>query len=136
MLGIELVGAPFERRGLLRLADRRAAMRVRRLRVLGFAVPTFLLLAIPFAGVVVFPVCHSRRHHPRPSAPRRAHVACQLTKGLFMSELSVQLYTVREALEQDFDGTLARIAGLVHQVEPFALPSSRTNCATGWPKTA
>ena len=56
MLGIELVGAPFERRGLLRLSDRRAAMRVRRLRVLGFAVPTFLLLAIPFAGVVVFPV--------------------------------------------------------------------------------
>jgi CysZ protein len=56
MLGIELVGAPFERRGMLRLADRRAAMRARRLRVLGFAVPTFLLLAIPFAGVVVFPV--------------------------------------------------------------------------------
>jgi CysZ protein len=56
MLGIELVGAPFERRGLLRLSDRRAAMRVRRLRVLGFAVPTFLLLAIPFVGVVVFPV--------------------------------------------------------------------------------
>jgi CysZ protein len=56
MLGIELVGAPFERRGLLRLSDRRAAMRARRFRVLGFAVPTFLLLAIPFAGVVVFPV--------------------------------------------------------------------------------
>jgi CysZ protein len=56
MLGIELVGSPFERRGLLRLADRRAAMRTRRLRVLGFAVPTFLLLAIPFAGVVVFPI--------------------------------------------------------------------------------
>jgi CysZ protein len=56
MLGIELVGAPFERRGLLRLADRRAAMRARRLRVLGFAVPTLLLLAIPFVGVVVFPV--------------------------------------------------------------------------------
>jgi CysZ protein len=56
MLGIELVGAPFERRGLLKLSDRRAAMRVRRVRVLGFAVPTFLLLAIPFAGVVVFPV--------------------------------------------------------------------------------
>ena len=56
MLGIELVGAPFERRGLLGLSDRRAAMRVRRFRVLGFAVPTFLLLAIPFAGVVVFPV--------------------------------------------------------------------------------
>ncbi|HEY6684854.1 MAG TPA: EI24 domain-containing protein [Propionibacteriaceae bacterium] len=56
MLGIELVGSPFERRGLLRLADRRAAMRTRRLRVLGFGVPTFLLLAIPFAGVVVFPI--------------------------------------------------------------------------------
>jgi CysZ protein len=56
MLGIELVGAPFERRGMLRLSDRRAAMRVRRFRVLGFAVPTFLLLAIPFVGVVIFPV--------------------------------------------------------------------------------
>lgn len=56
MLGIELVGASFDRRGMLRLSDRRAAMRTRRLRVLGFAVPTFLLLAIPFAGVVVFPV--------------------------------------------------------------------------------
>ena len=41
-----------------------------------------------------------------------------------MSELSVQLYTVREALEQDFDGTLARIAGFgFTQVEPFALPT-------------
>jgi CysZ protein len=56
MLGIELVGSPFERRGWLRLADRRAAMRTRRLRVLGFTVPTFLLLAIPFVGVVVFPI--------------------------------------------------------------------------------
>ena len=56
MLGIELIGAPFERRGMLRLAERRAAMRRRRLLVVGFAVPTFLLLAIPFAGVVVFPI--------------------------------------------------------------------------------
>jgi CysZ protein len=56
LLGIELVGPAFERRGLLRLSDRRAAMRAHRLRVLGFAVPTFLLLAIPFAGVVVFPI--------------------------------------------------------------------------------
>ena len=40
-----------------------------------------------------------------------------------MSELSVQLYTVREGLEQDFDGTLARIAGFgFTHVEPFALP--------------
>jgi CysZ protein len=56
IVGIELIGSAFERRGLLRLADRRAAMRARRVRVLGFAVPTFLLLAIPFAGAVVFPI--------------------------------------------------------------------------------
>jgi CysZ protein len=56
MLAIELVGSAFERRGMLRLADRRAAMRSGGLRVLGFAVPTFVLLAIPLAGAVVFPV--------------------------------------------------------------------------------
>jgi CysZ protein len=56
MLCTELIGSAFERRGRLRLADRRAAMRRRRARVLGFAVPTFLLLAVPFAAVVVFPV--------------------------------------------------------------------------------
>lgn len=56
MLCLELVGSAFERRGLIRLADRRAAMRRHRGRVLAFGVPTFLLLAIPFAGVVVFPV--------------------------------------------------------------------------------
>jgi CysZ protein len=55
MLCLELVGSAFERRGLVRLADRRAAMRGRRARCLGLAVPTFLLLAVPFAGVVVFP---------------------------------------------------------------------------------
>jgi CysZ protein len=56
MVGVELIGSTFERRGVLRLADRRAAMQRKRFRVLGFAVPTFLMLAIPFAGVVVFPV--------------------------------------------------------------------------------
>ncbi len=56
LLAIELIGSAFERRGLLRIADRRAAMRRHRARVLGFAVPTFLLLAVPFAGAVVFPV--------------------------------------------------------------------------------
>jgi sugar phosphate isomerase/epimerase len=36
-------------------------------------------------------------------------------------QLSVQLYTVREALEEDFDGTLAKIAAYGYtQVEPFA----------------
>jgi CysZ protein len=56
MLGIELVGSTLERRGLVRIADRRTAMRRNRVRVLGFTVPAFLLLAIPFAGIVVFPV--------------------------------------------------------------------------------
>ena len=56
MLGIELVGSTFERRGLLTLTDRRVAMRRRRARVFGFTIPTFLLLAIPLVGVVVFPV--------------------------------------------------------------------------------
>ena len=56
MLGIELIGSAFERRGRLTLADRRAAMRQQRARVLGFAVPTFFLLAIPFVGVLVFPI--------------------------------------------------------------------------------
>ncbi len=56
LLAVELVGSAFERRGLLRIGDRRAALRTHRARVLGFAVPTFLLLAIPFAGAIVFPV--------------------------------------------------------------------------------
>jgi CysZ protein len=56
MLGIELVGSTFERRRLLTLTDRRVAMRRQRARVLGFAIPTFLLLAVPVVGVVVFPV--------------------------------------------------------------------------------
>jgi CysZ protein len=56
MLGIELVGSAFERRRLLTLTDRRVAMRRRRARVLGLTIPTFLLLAIPLVGVVVFPV--------------------------------------------------------------------------------
>jgi sugar phosphate isomerase/epimerase len=39
-----------------------------------------------------------------------------------MSELSVQLYTVRDALAQDFDGTLGQLAAFgFTQVEPFAL---------------
>lgn len=55
MLSIELLGSSFERRGRLRLGERRAAMQGSRARVLGFAVPTFLLLAVPFVAVAVFP---------------------------------------------------------------------------------
>ena len=37
-----------------------------------------------------------------------------------MPDLSVQLYTVREALAEDYDGTLAALAGFgFTQVEPF-----------------
>lgn len=56
MLCFELIGPSFERRGLSTLRERRAAMRRRRWLALGFSVPCFLLLAIPFLAVVVFPV--------------------------------------------------------------------------------
>jgi CysZ protein len=56
LLGIELVGSALERRGVLTLRGRRELMGRRRARVLGLCVPTFLLLAVPFVGVVVFPV--------------------------------------------------------------------------------
>lgn len=55
LLAIELLGGPFERRGRLTIAERRAAMRTRGFHVWGFAAPTFALLAIPFAAIVVFP---------------------------------------------------------------------------------
>jgi CysZ protein len=54
LLAIELLGGPFERRGKLTIADRRTAMRTRRLHVWGFAAPTFALLAIPFVAILVF----------------------------------------------------------------------------------
>lgn len=56
LLSTELIGSTFERRGLLTLAERRAAMRRARALVWGFGVPTFLLLAIPFVAIVVFPI--------------------------------------------------------------------------------
>jgi CysZ protein len=56
LLGIELVGSALERRQVSTLRGRRRLMGQRRLRVLGLCVPTFLLLAVPFVGVVVFPV--------------------------------------------------------------------------------
>lgn len=55
MLCIELIGSPFQRRGMVTIADRRQAMRRHRVHTLGFAVPTFLLLAVPFLSVLVFP---------------------------------------------------------------------------------
>jgi sugar phosphate isomerase/epimerase len=47
-------------------------------------------------------------------------------------QLSVQLYTVRGALEEDFDGTLAKIAAFGYtQVEPFAFVNFFDDLKTG-----
>lgn len=78
MLCIELVGSAFERRGLVRLADRRAAMRQHRARVLGFSIPTFLLLAVPFSAVIVFPIATAAgtilAHDLLPTPTRDEHI--------------------------------------------------------------
>ena len=53
-----------------------------------------------------------------------------------MSELSVQLYTLREALEEDFDGALAKVAALgFTQVEPFQLVTFADRLRTGLRQT-
>lgn len=55
MLAGELTGSAFERRGLAGLRSRFAGLRRRRLRVLAFGVPCFLLLSVPLLAVFVFP---------------------------------------------------------------------------------
>ena len=51
-----------------------------------------------------------------------------------MSELSVQLYTVRDALAQDFDGTLSKLAAFgFTQVEPFAFINFADELRSGLP---
>jgi sugar phosphate isomerase/epimerase len=46
-------------------------------------------------------------------------------------ENSIQLWTVRDQLERDFDGTLARLAELgFRAVEPFGLPASLNKLST------
>ncbi|WP_285743772.1 EI24 domain-containing protein [Lentzea sp. NBRC 105346] len=54
LLGIELTGIPFTRRGRS-LKERRRTLATRRAMVLGFAVPTYLLCLIPLAALVVIP---------------------------------------------------------------------------------
>lgn len=78
MLCIELIAPPFQRRGLLTIGERRAAMGRHRARTLGFGVPTFLLLAIPFISVLIFPAAAAGGTmlardllSPRPTATRR-----------------------------------------------------------------
>jgi CysZ protein len=55
LIALEMTGIAFNRRGL-RLADRRKALRERRWMALGFGVPVFLLLLIPFAAIIVVPM--------------------------------------------------------------------------------
>lgn len=56
MLATELIGTACERRGVLTLAGRRAALRTARAKALGFGVPTFLLLSIPVVAIAIFPI--------------------------------------------------------------------------------
>jgi sugar phosphate isomerase/epimerase len=50
-------------------------------------------------------------------------------------KLSVQLYTIREALSEDVDSSLSRIAEIGYQqVEPFAFQKFFDDLATGLPK--
>ncbi len=54
------------------------------------------------------------------------------TELLGTSALSVQLYTVRAALEEDFGGTLGRLADMgFRRVEPFALVSHADRLRSG-----
>lgn len=51
----ELTGPAFERRGLLRTAERRPVLKGHRTLGLGFGIPAFWLLSIPLVAIVVFP---------------------------------------------------------------------------------
>ncbi|WP_431936190.1 EI24 domain-containing protein [Micromonospora sp. RP3T] len=53
-LALELVGAPFQRRGM-RLPDRRSKLRADRPTALGFGVAVFLCFLIPLGAVLVMP---------------------------------------------------------------------------------
>ena len=54
------------------------------------------------------------------------------TSGPPPTELSVQLYTVRNALAEDFDGTLAKVASFGYtQVEPYQLVKFLDELRTG-----
>ena len=54
LLAVELTGIPFNRRGLY-LTQRRQMLRANRPLALGFGIPVFLLLLIPFAAILVVP---------------------------------------------------------------------------------
>lgn len=51
----ELTGPAFERRGLLKTAERRPVLQGHRALAMGFGIPAFWLLSIPGVAVLVFP---------------------------------------------------------------------------------
>jgi len=53
-LAVELTGIPFNARGM-RLRDRRRILRANRALALGFGVPVYLMMLVPFLGVLVVP---------------------------------------------------------------------------------
>lgn len=56
LVAIDMVGSVFERRGLMKLADRQTQLKSHRWRTLGFCAPTFLLLSLPLVAIFAFPV--------------------------------------------------------------------------------
>jgi CysZ protein len=55
MISRELVAGPCDRRGLTLLRDRRELLLREKWFVLGFGVPVYVLLSIPFVSIAVFP---------------------------------------------------------------------------------
>ncbi|MCP2334089.1 EI24 domain-containing protein [Actinoalloteichus caeruleus] len=54
LLGLEMTAVPFGRRGRT-LGERHRCLRRNRMRAWGFALPTYLLLLVPFAALLVMP---------------------------------------------------------------------------------
>ncbi len=56
MITLELIGSPAGRRGIRTLGQRHQLLRRNPWLVLGFGVPTFLLLSVPVLSLLVFPI--------------------------------------------------------------------------------
>lgn len=56
MIALELIGSPAGRRGIRTLGERHQLLRRKPWLVLGFGVPTFLLLSVPVLSLLVFPI--------------------------------------------------------------------------------
>lgn len=56
MVALDIIGSAADRRGFRTLAARHGLLKRNRWLALGFGVPTFLLMSIPFVAVLAFPV--------------------------------------------------------------------------------